>query len=139
MGCLIYRDAAVLNRLIICNLISSPENCFNSGNQYLWAERLGYVFIYTKFKSLKFIPFIASGCQHNDWNLGISSYLSAHLPSVHLGHHDIQNNQRNVLIVKEYIKSFAAVSCFQNCKILFFQEITHQFSHSALIIYYQYL
>ena len=63
--------------------------------------------------------------------------LTTYLPSVHLWHHDIQNNQSNVFLFKKYIYRLFSVTGFQHIKIFFHQEIFYQFPHSALVIHNQ--
>ena len=113
---LINLNSTGRDRLFRRKRIRSAQNRFHSGNQDLWAERFGYIFIHSKLKSLKLIPFIPPRCQHDDRHLRFLANLPACLPSVHLRHHNIQNNKRNILVLIEPVHCFQTIACLDHLK-----------------------
>ena len=69
-----------------------------------WGWRVLEIYSSTpEFKSQKLITLISSCCQHNDGNLGIFADLTTYFPAIHLRHHHIQDQKRNILFfIKNY-------------------------------------
>ena len=135
---LIHGNAAAGLSLFLSQLICSAQDCYHSGHQNLGTEGLGNILVHSQLKSLQFVSLISAGCQHDDRYFGVHPDLPAHLPSVHLRHHHIQNDQCDIFFFIKNIQCLLTITGFQYIKIALHQEIPDQLAHSALIIYYQY-
>ncbi len=138
MGSLVDDDAFVFQALIVIALAGAAKDRFHSGHQGLRGKRLGHIFIYPQVKALQLIPLIGLGGEHDDGHLGISAHLFADLPSVHFRHHNVQNDQSDILLLEEDIQSLRAVGSLHYLEIALYQKVPYQLAHSALIINYQY-
>ena len=137
MCCFVQFNTSACQHIFLFSVTGSSKDCLYSGNQNLWTEGFGNILIHSQVEAHQFIPFITFCCQHNDRNPGVCANLTTYLPSVHLWHHDIQNNQSDVFLFKKYIYRLFSVTGFQHIKIFFHQEIFYQFPHSALVIHNQ--
>ena len=137
MCCFIYNNAACWNHIFRIILTCTSQNCLHSCNKDFRTEWFGDVFIYPQIKSKKLISLITSCSQHNDRNFWVLANLTANFPSIHLRHHDVQNDQCDVLLLIKDIHGFFTITGFQYLEILLCQEILYQLSHAALIIHHQ--
>ena len=138
MGCLIQHNASnLLNALF--EGIGTAKDCFHTRHKDLWTKRLGHILIHAQIKPLQLILLVTFSGQHNDRHLRIFADLTAYLPSVHLWHHNIQNDQSDILIGIKQVHCFLSIAGFHHFKILLHQKVTDKLAHSLLIIHNQYL
>ena len=94
-------DPARVNCLSRIQCVRAPQDRRNPRHKNLRAERLRDIFVYSQFKTLQLVPLFRTRRQHNNRYSGRLTHLSAHLPSIHLRHHHIQNHKRYLFILIE--------------------------------------
>ena len=137
MSGLVDPDTSCLQYAFRICLSGTAQNCFHPCHQDFGRERFGNIFIHSQIKSQKLVPLITFCRQHNNRHLGILADLPADLPSIHLWHHHIQDDQSDFFILEKNIHRFFSVAGLQNLVAAFAQEVLDQFPHPAFIIYHQ--
>ena len=135
---LIQVDSSRFHDVAGSRFAGSAQNRLHAGYQYLGTEGFGNILIHPQIEALKLILLISFGSEHDDGDLGIIPDFPAYLPAVHLRHHNVQNDQCNVILFKKNIQRLASVSCLHHIVIVFLEEVLYQLAHSAFVIHNQY-
>ena len=136
---LIQHDPAQFDPVVLLVGSGSSEYGIHSCHQRARAEGFGHIFVDAKIKALELVPLIGARREHDDRHLGRLPDLSERLPSVHFGHHDIENDEDDLFIRVKQIHSFFAVRSFQHLISFPDKKIGDQLAHSRFIIDYKYL
>ena len=76
----------------------SSQHGFDSGDEFSRAERFYHVVIGADCKPQDPVEFLASCREHQDRDVREFTYFAAHLPAVEQGEHQIENDERGVLL-----------------------------------------
>ena len=121
---------------ILRHVLARPSKYgLHSCHKDLGAEGFGDIFVHSQVKTKKLVSLVPSGGEHNDRHFGVLPDLAAYLPAVHLRHHHVKNDKRDILFLIKQIHGSLAVPGFQYLEIFLNKEVLHQFPHPAFIIY----
>ena len=108
---------------------AAAQHGFDARHHFLGVERLYYIVVRTQLQAEHLVEGLAFSREHDNGCVVRRADAAAHLPAVHSGHHDIKKNQCNILFFIKKIHGFLTISCFQNLKAFFGQEILYQLPH----------
>ena len=82
------RDIAGFFRLFM----RPPEDCLYARHQFHEAERLGHIIVHADPEAAQFIGLGRLGGQHDDRHIAQFAQARTYLPTIHAGHHHIQQD-----------------------------------------------
>ena len=92
----------------------------DTGNNFFGFERFDDVVVSTDIQTENAVEHLALGRKHNDGRLRGLTDLAAHLPSVKIGHHNIEQHQIGRLFGKQ-VECLPAVTCYDDRKARLFK------------------
>jgi hypothetical protein len=88
----------------------SPEDGFHACDKLPGTERLDDIIIRPQCQPRDTVDLFSPGGQHQDGNIGELSDLSAHLPPVHDGEHQIQDDENGLMPLCQLDSLLAIIS-----------------------------
>ena len=134
MGALVEADTGRFKLLVARPRGGALQNRVDSREQYLRAEGFCNILICAERKALELILLFGARGQHEHRHIRDVPKFFQSLKTVHLRHHDIEENQRDVRFPLEYFERLSAVFRLQHLEALHPEIIADQRAHARLIV-----